>query len=90
MNKSTVRYLNTYQLRSQEKDDEAAKNITRNYSHSLSEEPKTLSAGQKHSKAPLPLTLWRAKDRHFSRLETQQGTTATHSLESQGQALSAG
>ncbi|KAN0131047.1 hypothetical protein V8E53_011180 [Lactarius tabidus] len=81
--------------------------------HQLESQGQALSAGQKHSKAPQPLTLWRAKDRHcqqarntarhhshshpgeprtgiVSRPETQQGTTATHFLESQGQALSAG
>jgi hypothetical protein len=81
--------------------------------HRLESQGQALSAGQKHSKAPQPLTVWRAKDRHcqqarntarhhshshpgeprtgiVSRPETQQGTTATHRLESQGQALSRG
>ena len=81
--------------------------------HILESQEQALSAGQKHSKAPQPLTFWRAKDRHcqqarntaghnnyslsgeqrtgiVSRLETQQATTATHMLKSQGQALSAG
>ena len=81
--------------------------------HRLESQRQALLAGQKHSKAPQPLTFWRAKDRHcqqarniarhhshspteeprtgiFNRLETQQGTMATHFLESQGQALSAG
>ena len=80
--------------------------------HILESQGQALSAGQKHSKPPQPLTYWRAKGRHHqqarktrhhshsltgepktgivSRLETQQGTTATHSLEGQGQALSAG
>ena len=62
-----------------------------------------MSAGKKHSKAPQPLTFWRAKGGHcqharniekhhsyshaeeprtgiVSKLETQQGTTATHPL----------
>jgi hypothetical protein len=81
--------------------------------HFLESQGQALSADQKHSKAPQPLTDWRAKDWHYqqaintarhhshslsgeprtgiiSRLETQQGTTATYFLQSQGQALSAG
>jgi hypothetical protein len=38
-----------------------------------------LSAGQKHSKAPQPLTLWRAKDRHCQ----QARNTAKHHSHSQ-------
>ena len=75
--------------------------------HFLESQGQALTVGQKHSKAPQPLTSWRANDRHcqqarntarhyshslpgepmtgiVSRLETQQGTTATHRLESQG------
>jgi hypothetical protein len=77
--------------------------------HFLESQGQASSAGQNCSKAPQPLTNWRAKDRHdqqtriaakhhshsptgepmtgmISRLELQQGTTATHFLESQGQA----
>jgi hypothetical protein len=77
--------------------------------HSLKSQGQASSVGEKCSKAPEPLTVWKAKDRHhqlariaarhhshsqagesrtgmISRLELQQGTTATHCLESQGQA----
>ena len=81
--------------------------------HRLKSQEQVWSAGYNCSKAPHPLTDWRAKDRHdqqvriparhhshsptgeprtgmISRLDFQQGTTATNQLVSQGQAWSAG
>jgi hypothetical protein len=81
--------------------------------HILESQGQASSASNNCSKAPQPLTPWRAKDRHhqqatiaarhhshsqtgeprtgiISRLQLQQGTTATHILECQGQASSAG
>ena len=49
-----------------------------------------MSASWKHRKAPQLLTDWRPMDNLVSRLEIQQGTIATHRLESQRQALSKG
>ncbi|KAI9446899.1 hypothetical protein BJY52DRAFT_1420590 [Lactarius psammicola] len=64
--------------------------------HFLESRGQASSAGLKRSEARQPLTGWRAEDRRqprtgvVSRLETQRGTAATHSLESRGQASSAG
>ncbi|KAI9447335.1 hypothetical protein BJY52DRAFT_1228307 [Lactarius psammicola] len=64
--------------------------------HILESRGQASSAGLKRSEARQPLTNWRAKDRRqprtgvVSSLETQRGTAATHQLESQGQASSAG
>ena len=66
------------------------KSAVRYFQHSPAEKPKKRVGEQprEYGKEPQPLTSWRANN-IVSRLETQQGTTVTHLLESQGQTLSA-
>ena len=48
--------------------------------HFLKSQRQALSAGWKHSKAPQPLTSWKAKHRHCQQARNIEDTTSTHNL----------
>ena len=64
------------------------KSVVRHFQYSQAGKPKQeCEQAKKNSKEAQPLTRWRAKDKHVSRLKILQHTIATHSLKSQGQAF---